>query len=346
MAPETGHLRIGELSRRSGVSNQLLRAWERRYGLLEPMRTEGGYRLYSDQDERRVAAMLANLERGLSAAEAARLALDTAESVDAPDATVLERGTQQLRATLDSLDEAGAHAALDRLLAELSVEAVLREAVLPYLRELGERWASGDASIGQEHFATGILRGRLLGLARGWGRGTGPHALLACAPDEHHELGLITFGLGLRDLTGGSPTSVPTPRSRLAEIAESLRPDAVVIATTTADAWRTSGRRSPGSGATSRSGSQARAPIASSRKRRRRCSTSIRSRPRSVWRPRSRFPGRGARRSGQRDGPGDDDVLRESLDGDRRHDVERLVSPGSASTRAARERLPRSRAGS
>ena len=131
MAAETGHLRIGELSRRSGVSNQLLRAWERRYGLLEPMRTEGGYRLYSDQDERRVAAMLANLDRGLSAAEAARLALDTAEGVDAPDATVLERGTQQLRATLDSLDEAGAHAALDRLLAELSVEAVLREAGCP-----------------------------------------------------------------------------------------------------------------------------------------------------------------------------------------------------------------------
>ena len=236
MAAETGHLRIGELSRRSGVSNQLLRAWERRYGLLEPMRSEGGYRLYSDQDERRVAAMLANLERGLSAAEAARLALDTAEGVDAPDATVLERGTQQLRATLDSLDEAGAHAALDRLLAELSVEAVLREAVLPYLRELGERWASGDASIGQEHFATGILRGRLLGLARGWGRGTGPHALLACAPDEHHELGLITFGLGLRDRSWRITYLGPdTPLETVAELAESLRPDAVVIATTTAD---------------------------------------------------------------------------------------------------------------
>ena len=69
----------------------------------------------------------------------------------------------------------GAHAALDRLLAELSLETVLREAVLPYLRELGERWERGDASIGQEHFATGVLRGRLLGLARGWGRGAGSH---------------------------------------------------------------------------------------------------------------------------------------------------------------------------
>ena len=157
-------------------------------------------------------------------------------SVDAPDATVVERGMQQLRAALDNLDEAGAHAALDRLLAELSVEAVLREAVLPYLRELGERWASGDVSIGQEHFATGILRGRLLGLARGWGRGTGPHALLACAPHEHHELGLITFGLGLRDRSWRITYLGPdTPLETVAEIAGSLRPDAVVIATTSAE---------------------------------------------------------------------------------------------------------------
>jgi len=236
MAAEPGHLRIGELSRRSGVSSQLLRAWERRYGLLEPVRSEGGYRLYTDQDERRVAVMLANLERGLSAAEAARLVLDIPDSVDAPDASVLERGTQQLRATLDNLDEAGANAVLDRLLAELSVETVLREAVLPYLRELGDRWASGDASIGQEHFATGILRGRLLGLARGWGRGTGPHALLACAPEEHHELGLIAFGLGLRDRSWRITYLGPdTPLETVADLAGSLRPDAVVIATTTAE---------------------------------------------------------------------------------------------------------------
>ena len=236
MTAETGHLRIGELSRRSGVSTQLLRAWERRYGLLEPMRTEGGYRLYSDRDERRVAGMLSNLERGLSAAEAARAALDATDTGDLLDATVLERGTQQLRATLDNLDEAGAHTALDRLLAELSVETVLREAVLPYLHELGERWASGDASIGQEHFATGILRGRLLGLARGWGRGTGPLALLACAPDERHELGLITFGLGLRDRSWRITYLGPdTPLETVAEIAGALGPDAIVIATTTAD---------------------------------------------------------------------------------------------------------------
>ena len=57
-----GHLRIGELSRRVGVSPELLRAWERRYGLLSPTRTAGGFRLYADDDEQRVRRMLHHLD--------------------------------------------------------------------------------------------------------------------------------------------------------------------------------------------------------------------------------------------------------------------------------------------
>ena len=76
-------LRIGELSRRVGVPVESLRAWERRYGLLAPSRTQGGFRLYGEDDVARVLAMRANLERGLFAAEAARLALaeDVAEPI-------------------------------------------------------------------------------------------------------------------------------------------------------------------------------------------------------------------------------------------------------------------------
>src|SRR6476620_11917511 len=64
-------LRIGELSKRSGVSPELLRAWERRYGLLEPVRTSGGLRLYSLEDLERVRLMQQHLAAGLAAAEAA-----------------------------------------------------------------------------------------------------------------------------------------------------------------------------------------------------------------------------------------------------------------------------------
>jgi DNA-binding transcriptional MerR regulator len=230
---EAGHLRIGELSRRSGVSPELLRAWEHRYGLLRPERSEGGFRLYSPQDEQRVAVMRAHLERGLSAAEAARLALDEGPAGEEP---ALERGARELRAALDALDESAAQGALDRLLSGFSVELALREVVLPYLRELGERWESGDASVAQEHFASQILRGRLLGLARGWDRGTGPRALLACAPGEQHDLGLIAFGLALREhgwrITFLGPD---TPLDTLADAVAQLHPAAVVLTAATAE---------------------------------------------------------------------------------------------------------------
>ena len=197
-AEVTGYVRIGELSRRAGVSTDLLRAWERRYGLLRPTRSDGGFRLYSPQDEQRVALMRDHLERGLSAAQAARLILD--ETKRRPDESpALARGAESLRQALDALDESAAHTALDTLLANLSLETVLGEVVMPYLHELGERWKRGEASVADEHFASNLLRGRLLGLARGWDRGLGPRALLACAPGEQHDLALIIFGVALRE---------------------------------------------------------------------------------------------------------------------------------------------------
>ena len=155
MEAVTEQLRIGELSRRTGVRPELLRAWERRYGLLRPSRTDGGFRLYSPADERRVSLMRSHLQHGMSAAEAARLTLTEAD-VDGRghDEPILQRRAQELREALDDLDESAAQTTLDSVLAEFAPETVLANLVLPYLRELGERWASGEASVGQEHFAS------------------------------------------------------------------------------------------------------------------------------------------------------------------------------------------------
>ncbi len=75
-------LRIGELSRRLGLSDHVLRAWESRYGLLQPVRSPGGFRLYSEADEARVRQMQAYLADGLSASEAARAALTGSTGAD------------------------------------------------------------------------------------------------------------------------------------------------------------------------------------------------------------------------------------------------------------------------
>ena len=233
-----GQIRIGELSRRVGVSAELLRAWERRYGLLLPSRTAGGLRLYGEDDERRVLRMLGHLAAGVSAAEAARLTRrELEEHLAAPpgdEAPASAAIGYQLRGSLDQLDETGAHAALDRLLSGFTLETVVREAVLPYLHELGERWErTGDAMIGQEHFASALLRGRLLGQARGWGSGYGPMALLACLPGDQHDLGLICFGLALRGhgwrITFLGPD---TPLATITQTAVLLRPALVVLTAT------------------------------------------------------------------------------------------------------------------
>jgi DNA-binding transcriptional MerR regulator len=194
---EVGLFRIGELSRRSGVSPELLRAWERRYDLLRPTRSPGGLRLYSASDLERVQAMQRHLARGLAAAEAAALATQP-EAAAAEGAPHASDAREELAAALAGFDEAAAHAVVDSLLARMSLDAVLRDVVVPYLHDLGERWERGEVSIAQEHFASSVLRGRLLGLARGWGRGLGPRVVLACAPGEQHDLGLIAFGLALR----------------------------------------------------------------------------------------------------------------------------------------------------
>jgi methanogenic corrinoid protein MtbC1 len=85
--------------------------------------------------------------------------------------------------------------------------------------------------VGQEHFASGLLRGRLLGLARGWGLGVGPVALLACLPREQHELGLLAFGLllrarGWRIVYLGADTPLDTVEA----LSRDAEPDLIVLA--------------------------------------------------------------------------------------------------------------------
>ena len=234
---DSGLLRIGELSRRSGVSPELLRAWERRYELLRPTRSGGGLRLYSAADLERVRAMQRYLADGLAAAEAAALASRSAEP--AASAVALEDLRRQLEDALLAFDEPRAQTIVDSLLAAATLDTVLSKIIVPYLHELGEGWERGQVSVAQEHFASSVLRGRLLSLARGWDRGLGPRVLLACAPGEQHDLGLICFGLALRERGWrigylGADTPIESVRSA----ALALAPELVVLSAVTAERFR------------------------------------------------------------------------------------------------------------
>ena len=189
--PLPSGVRIGELSRRVGVGAETLRAWERRYGVLRPRRTGGGYRVYDRVDEVRARRMRELIDGGLAASEAANAV--TAQSTEA----AVEPGTPNLLGALVRYDSAAAHAELDRVLAARSLDSALRDVVLPTLHEVGDGWARGELTVAQEHFATELVTGRLRGLARDWDDGLGPRAVLACPSGERHDLGLLCCGLAL-----------------------------------------------------------------------------------------------------------------------------------------------------
>ena len=230
------YLAIGEFSRRVGVSADLLRAWERRYGLPRPVRAANGRRLYSRADERVVDGFRRAVERGIPAAEAARLATTPAvESLRLPSGPEREPElvalANRLRDALSRYDEPRAQEALDRLFGAYSVDTATAEVILPFVRELGERWACDEISVADEHFAVAVIHGRLLSLARKWASGHGPSALLACPAGEMHTIGLLCFGLALRE-QGWRITylGADTPTAALAGVARNVQPACVILA--------------------------------------------------------------------------------------------------------------------
>lgn len=247
-------IRVGELARRAGVAPATLRAWERRYGIVAPRRGESGYRLYSEDDERRVRRMTGLIASGLAPAEAARRAGESRAEEPQPSALAAEGETdvvagyrEALGRALADFDEAAADRVLDRAIAVLSLDALLDDVVLPALRGLE------GGTVGQEHFGSNLIRGRLLGLARGWGGGTGPLAVLACPAGELHDLGLIAFGLALRARGWRiSFLGANTPIDALAAAVAELEPALVVLSALTPGALEGAepeiaalGRRSP-----------------------------------------------------------------------------------------------------
>ncbi|MEO6496212.1 MAG: MerR family transcriptional regulator [Solirubrobacteraceae bacterium] len=220
--------RIKEFAARTGVSESTLRAWERRYGLLDPRRSDGGYRLYSPADERRVLAMNAHMSRGMAAAEAAKAALAEAEPAGEvpsdPDdlvAGVLEAVTAYDASSVDRLLEAAF---------TLGRPTAISEVLMPVLHEIGERWASGTMTVAHEHFASHLIERRLMGKAAEWDAGDGPLALLACPSGERHTLALLSFGVALAEHGWRiAYLGADMPIGHVADAAARLQPDAIVL---------------------------------------------------------------------------------------------------------------------
>jgi MerR family transcriptional regulator, light-induced transcriptional regulator len=187
-------LNIAALSRRTGVAPDTLRKWEQRYGVLRPMRTQGGQRRYSETDVQRVEWLRDRILDGWRIGEAARV-------LDEASAAALDDPSDLRSALVESVvanDLRGVSATLDQTFAVLPLEHALTDVVTPALRWTGEAWQRGELSVAQEHAITAKVRshlGRLLSDGRGGVHGV---AVLACAPGERHDVGLLMLAVLLR----------------------------------------------------------------------------------------------------------------------------------------------------
>jgi len=182
---------LGAATRLTGLSAEVLRAWERRYGAVQPPRTPGGTRRYRAQDLERLRLLKAAVDAGHRISEVAQL--EDAELVQRANLN-RETSNQQLEQTLAALKDLNGTESQRLLASQLSALGPVRFAcdfALPLVREIGERWATGSMSVASEHLASGLLRS-MLGSALQLNALSlmGPRIVFATPSGEPHELGL------------------------------------------------------------------------------------------------------------------------------------------------------------
>lgn len=232
-APQPDHLPIRTICALTGINAVTLRAWERRYGLIQPARTASGHRLYTHQHVDQIRRVLALVERGVPISrvreqiEAERPARGAGAAARGPWRGYIEQMVQACA----RFDEPELDRVYDEALAIHPIEQVTRQLLLPLLTQLGERWKDLPGGIAEEHFFATYLRSKLgARLQRRMAWADGPRLLAACAPGEQHEIGLLLFAVeaqqaGLRTIVLGADT----PLEELLGAARRARCDAVVI---------------------------------------------------------------------------------------------------------------------
>lgn len=193
------------VARLTGLSADVIRAWERRYGVVSPVRGPRGARLYTEDDVRRLRLLGRATAAGRAIGDIVRLDQASLEALASElEPTPTAQGYEALsRRVLDALSR-GAADAVDRELAEALValggRRFVRELAAPLLTEIGDRWSRGQLSVADEHLLSAALRSLLSSLIRWRERTARPTVLLATPSGERHELGLMLVGLLCVDL--------------------------------------------------------------------------------------------------------------------------------------------------
>jgi DNA-binding transcriptional MerR regulator/methylmalonyl-CoA mutase cobalamin-binding subunit len=233
---------IKEAAARAGVTPTVARAWERRYGVVEPARTASGYRLYDETAIERLRTMRRLVAEGWTASAAAHAVADGTVPAAGPGAAG-GRPTAGAGDPIEAFVSAAAavdgdaiEAALDELFGRGSFEAIVDTWLMPAAAALGDAWETGRVSVAGEHAASAALARRLAGAFEAAARVDGRPAVVGLPPGSRHELGALAFATALR--RRGIPVlylgaDVPVPS--WLDLRAQVQPRLLVVAVVTAE---------------------------------------------------------------------------------------------------------------
>ena len=231
--------RINAVSEMTGVPAATLRAWERRYGLPDPQRTDSSYRVYDDTDVALIRRVRELCDAGMAPSEAAKAVLE--EEASAQEPPMPANTADPWRASVDAIVQAverfepgQTESALRHAMALGSASLVFDRVLAPAMKHIGDAWERGDMSVAQEHFASRVLEGAASTMLRLVKRDdAGRKVLLACFADDEHDfpsygpaIHFATWGFEVIRLGGRTPPSV------VRQACEQLEPALVVLTAT------------------------------------------------------------------------------------------------------------------
>lgn len=199
-------LTIGAVERDSGIARDTLRIWERRYGFPEPSRNDKGERVYPEDQLRRLQRIRRLLDQGMRPGKIVALGdieLGILEVELYPDRPSNENIDQVLK-VLQSTDGSELEETLSHIYQQQGMKSFITETMIPLLRIVGERWATGQLQVFEEHLLSEVLT-RFLNSEISVLQKTAkkPRVLLATLPGEEHTLGLLMVSalLSSRNIT-------------------------------------------------------------------------------------------------------------------------------------------------
>lgn len=186
-----------------GILPGTIRAWERRYQMIAPIRNDAGHRLYSDNHVRKLKWLVQKVNDGFTISQAVSLLEQETKDVIQPLNPQLEnRVTQLQQSILEAFlrfDERSAQTYMDEAFTIYTMDKVFIDILAPLLVKVGRFWEEGKITTAHEHFASAILRSRIGAVMHAYPHnGILPKVIAVCGPGEWHELGLLIFTLYMR----------------------------------------------------------------------------------------------------------------------------------------------------